>query len=127
MPLLFTGDIVEYNFLLGFSRDTEFNIKQTNKSPLSFPPSNIFITKIMTVQCGFPEFHCAFMPLFFHTHWLFPSCSPSTQLSRMEHGQFFSSHNMMKVTHVSVPSKKPNLLLFRSVFLPSFVTALLFS
>lgn len=115
------------SFLWVFSRDTEFNIKQTNKSPFSFPPSTIFVTKVMTAQCGFPGFHCAFVPLFFHTHWQFPSCSHWAQLSRMEHGQFFSFHNVTKVTHVSIPFKKPNLPLSRSLFLPRFGTVLLCS
>lgn len=65
-PSYYAGNIIQSYFLWGFSRDTEFNIKQT-KSPFSFPSSNIFVTKVMTAQYGFSEFHCAFVPLFFHT------------------------------------------------------------
>lgn len=114
-------NINDYHFSWGFTRDREFNIKQTNKSPLSLPLSNVFVTKVMIAQYGLLDrFHYAFLPLFFHAHLPFPICSLPTELSRVERMQFSCSYKLTKVTRVSSPFKKPRLLLSRSFFLPRF-------
>lgn len=119
-------NITEYHFSWCFTRDTEFNIKQ--QATFFIPSQQHFCHWGNDCTAWFTwQFHCAFVPLFFHARWLFPSCSHSTQLSRMEPGQFFSSHNVIEVTRVSFPFKKPNFLLSRFLFLPRYVTVLLSS
>lgn len=110
-------------FFTGFHQ-RKFNTKQTNKrSPFLFPPSNIFITKVMIAQCGLlVRFHYAFLPQFFHVHLLFPMCSQPTELSGVEYMQFSFSYKLAEVTFVSSLFQKPRLQLSRSFFLSRFET-----
>lgn len=71
-------------FFMGFhQRENLTTNKQTKKSPFSFPPSNIFVTKVMIAQYGLlVRFYYAFLPQVFHVHLLFPICSHiGTELS----------------------------------------------